>query len=366
MDKYLRSVVDHYLSHASFNESNVGQNLLKIFVIGGIYTVFECVGLTLSTLGYFHSDIRMYVFAIVLFHIIYLPFLAVSYRRKWFKRIGVYELLTNLYYVVALTWASVFTALMYLTNEDITIYSIVLFLLSALFIIEPNRSSVIYLTNFMLFAGLVYSIVTDMGTANGLVFKSLIVCALALVISHGNYIARKNLWDSKESLQKANDELKEMAIKDSLTELYNNKYIFETLELKTRNAKQTGEHLSLIMIDIDNFKRINDTFGHLFGDRVIREVSQAILDSTRDTDIPGRYGGEEFIIVLSDTPKAIAMEIAERIREKVEGLEYDENIHITVSIGVSEMTEHSPNFLVGAADINLYKAKHQGKNRVVA
>lgn len=303
MEKYIQSVVHNYLDHSSFNESNVGQNLLKILIIGGIYTFFESIGLILSTLGMFNSDIRAYVFVVVLFHLIYLPFLAISYRRKWFPSVSTYELMTNIYYIVTMMWASVFTALVYLGREDIAIYSIVVILISAIFIIEPNRSSLIYLTNFIMFSALVYSNVDNVSAANAILFKSLIVCVLALVISHGNYIARKRLFNTNQKLEEANEMLKEKAAKDSLTHLYNNQYIFEFLEKETTQVKASGGNLSLIMIDIDNFKRINDTFGHLYGDDVIKKVSSVIQLATRDCDVVGRYGGEEFVVVLSETDK---------------------------------------------------------------
>lgn len=366
MEKYLRSVVHCYLDHTTFNESNVGLNLLRILVIGTVYTLFECVGLLLSTLGMFHSDIRGYVFVVVLFHIVYLPFLVISYRHKWFKSNISYELLSNVYYIAVMLWASVFTTLVYLGNEDITIYSIVLIVISAIFIIEPNRSSVIYIANFVLFAGLVYSNVESVNAANAIVFKSLIVCVLALVVSQGNYISRKKLFDSNKELEEANEALKEKSVKDSLTHLYNNRYMFELLEKEASHARQYGSHLSLVMIDIDNFKRVNDVYGHLYGDEVIKKVSATIKSSTRECDVVGRYGGEEFIVILSDADKHTAISIAERIRQSVEALVFDKGVSITVSIGVSELSDENPKYLVGAADINLYKAKRSGKNRVVA
>jgi len=366
MERYINSVVESYLSHNNFNASNIGMNILRIMIVGIVYTTFEIIGLTLSTLGFFESDIRAYVMIVVLFHLAFMPFLAISYRFKWFAKESTYEILTNIYYGVIILWASLFTALVYLDTLDITVYSIVLFLVATVFIIHPNRSSIIYILNFILFAGMIYIKTPDIKVANALVFKSLIVSALALVVSHGNYITRKNLYDSKEELVKANKELKEKANKDSLTHLYNNEFVFDYLTQKTKVAYKQGEQLALIMIDIDNFKLINDTYGHLFGDQVIKEVSETIVRQTRNNDLVGRYGGEEFIVILSDTYKSTAIEIAERIRLSVENMVFDKFAKITVSLGVAELTTSDANFLVNAADVNLYKAKNSGKNRVVA
>ncbi len=101
MERYLNSVVKSYFSHKGFNATNLGQNYIRIFVVGGIYTMFEIVGLILSSFGVFSSDIRLYVMAVVVFHLIYLPFMAVVYRKNFQVR-KVYEILTNIYYIVVL------------------------------------------------------------------------------------------------------------------------------------------------------------------------------------------------------------------------------------------------------------------------
>lgn len=366
MERYLNSVVKSYFSHKDFNATNLGQNFIRIFVVGGIYTMFEIVGLILSSFGVFSSDIRLYVMAVVVFHLIYLPFMAVVYRKKLFKSEKVYEILTNIYYIVVLLWASFFTALVYLADGDITIYSIVLFLISAVFIITPNTASLLYITNFVVFSGMVYSIVSEIGMANGIVFKALIVTVLALVISHSNYLARRSLFESNRKLEQANKTLNEKSQRDSLTHLYNNEYIFDKLKSKIEGVKNSNQKLSVIMIDIDNFKFINDSFGHLYGDHVIKSVAEVIQSAIRDDDVLGRYGGEEFIVILTDTCKEIAVSVAERVRSAVEAIDFDKAHRITVSIGVSEYGGEDPKNLINSADINLYKAKFAGKNKVVA
>ncbi len=323
MERYLNSVVKSYFSHKGFNATNLGQNYIRIFVVGGIYTMFEIVGLILSSFGVFSSDIRLYVMAVVVFHLIYLPFMAVVYRKKLFKSEKVYEILTNIYYIVVLLWASFFTALVYLADGDITIYSIVLFLISAVFIIAPNTASLLYITNFVVFSGMVYSIVSEIGMANGIVFKALIVTVLALVISHSNYLARRSLFESNRKLEQANKTLNEKSQRDSLTHLYNNEYIFDKLKSKIEGVKNSNQKLSVIMIDIDNFKFINDSFGHLYGDHVIKSVAEVIQSAIRDDDVLGRYGGEEFIVILTDTCKEIAVSVAERVRSAVEAIDFD-------------------------------------------
>ncbi len=383
MKRYLDRIANSHRESKSFKETNVRMNIMKIFMVGMIYTFFECIGLLLSTLGFFEHDIREPVTVIVIFHFVFLTFLAVSFKRKWFKRIGMYQMFTNIYIAVAMLWGSVFTILVYIEREDIAIFSIVLFFVAALFILEPNRSSLLYMTNYVIFTAMVYGRITSIGAANAIAFKSLITTVLALVISQGNYYSRKRLEEYKMSLEEANEQLKEQALRDSLTRLYNNRYMFELLTRETERFERSDGALSLIMLDIDDFKHVNDTYGHLFGDEVIRRVSSALMDSTRESDVIGRYGGEEFIVILKDTSTEKAVEIAERIRKTISDLEFDKAIKITASFGVSTLKDfmstghyekdatkernHGKDAaeLVNIADMNLYKAKHRGKNCVV-
>jgi diguanylate cyclase (GGDEF)-like protein len=304
-----------------------------------------------------------------------MPLMVLAYRKRWFKRIGSYKIFTTLYFAVVMFWGSIFTILVYIYNYDIAVYSIVLFLVAALFIVDPNRSSMLYILNYIIFSAMIYKSIDLMSAANALVFKSLIITVLALITSQSNYYIRKQLFDYKNSLNAVNLQLQNQAEKDSLTQLYNNSYMFNTLKMETEKANKEGGALSLIMLDIDDFKQINDTFGHLVGDDVIRAVSAEIVSCTRESDVVGRYGGEEFIVVLKNTPSEKAIEVAHRIRTGIEGLHFEQDIKVTASFGISYFKSRfsevqtseliSPSGLVNIADINLYKAKKNGKNCVV-
>ena len=157
--------------------------------------------------------------------------------------------------------------------------------------------------------------------------------------------------------------LQELAIKDGLTNLYNHKHVHEILDANIKLSKRYSRSLSLIMLDIDNFKRVNDTYGHQFGDEVLAQVAKTIKSTVRESDVVGRYGGEEFIIVLPETDANEALVLAERIRKEIESFKYKDNISITVSGGISKLKENAEQ-LIYDADKLLYKAKHTGKNRI--
>jgi diguanylate cyclase (GGDEF)-like protein len=159
------------------------------------------------------------------------------------------------------------------------------------------------------------------------------------------------------------------AITDKLTGLYNRRYFDHFLDLEIKRSLRQKSHLALLMIDIDNFKKVNDTFGHLFGDKLLNKMGDLLKTETRDTDIVARYGGEEFAIVMSDTGLKEALQIAERIRQSIQAYSFEtKNCSTTVSIGIAmhPLDANSLNELIEKSDNSLYKAKHDGKNRVYA
>jgi len=152
---------------------------------------------------------------------------------------------------------------------------------------------------------------------------------------------------------------------DGLSNLLNRRTWYEVCKRHWDNHKG----ISFIMLDIDHFKRVNDTYGHDCGDRVIEAVSRVLLDETREQDVVGRLGGEEFGVVLPQTNLDEAKTIAERIRKTIEENSIDYNgemIRVTVSIGIIENSEHISDFtnLVTLGDKNLYTAKEQGRNQI--
>jgi diguanylate cyclase (GGDEF)-like protein/PAS domain S-box-containing protein len=165
----------------------------------------------------------------------------------------------------------------------------------------------------------------------------------------------------------AKKELERLALVDKLTNLYNRHKMDESLIMGMEKAHDHHQPLSVIMIDIDHFKAINDTYGHPVGDSVLQKVAQIMTDSTRQSDYCGRYGGEEFLIMCPDTDEKGAITLAEHIRKMVEAYPFDVVNHLTISIGVTTLnTNDTMMTLIQHSDEALYKAKNQGRNRVVA
>lgn len=194
---------------------------------------------------------------------------------------------------------------------------------------------------------------------------------LCQIIASSAYHAIKNA-KLFEDISKEKEHMKELAITDRLTALYNHDFFYSRLDEEFSRAVRYGTPVSVIMMDMDNFKNINDTYGHRTGDKVLKEIADMIKKLVRKTDIVARYGGEEFAIILPHTNLEGAEEEAERIRETISNHAYANLTKetMTVSLGVasypSSNTIINTGDLVNLADTALYEAKRGGKNNVVA
>lgn len=196
------------------------------------------------------------------------------------------------------------------------------------------------------------------------------------IISNKHYLvldALTNLSNKViEELEEVHKKLKEEANKDYLTNLYNKRYFDEVSHNLIEIAKRQNSPISVIMIDIDFFKNINDTYGHIVGDEVIKNIASLLIKNTRKSDIVSRFGGEEFAILLPNTNKKDAKEIAEKLRNIIEEhiiiLENTKEIKLTISLGVCQMNlkcDENISKVIDNADIALYQAKKQGRNKVI-
>ncbi len=172
-----------------------------------------------------------------------------------------------------------------------------------------------------------------------------------------------------ERTQTAQEYFEEMSIRDGLTKLYNHQHFYSCLEKEFSRASRYDTPLSLVFFDIDNFKRINDNYGHTHGDMVLGTIGQLTNSVARQSDVPARYGGEEFAVILPNTPSEGALEMANRLGSIIREHKFEclDGEQVTISSGTSTFTENSVQScdqLVQLADKAMYKAKSLGKNRV--
>ncbi len=181
-------------------------------------------------------------------------------------------------------------------------------------------------------------------------------------------INQKKLYESHKEIEKQKKIFYQASITDKLTKIYNRAYLMEVVHKEFARKQRYLAPLSAVLLDVDNFKQINDTFGHLMGDSVLQKIAEIIEPIVRTVDTFGRYGGEEFLMVLPNTSAADAELVAEKIREKIADTEFGEKqqpLFITISLGVSDTTRNNPESVdefIYNTDKALYDAKRQGKN----
>lgn len=183
-----------------------------------------------------------------------------------------------------------------------------------------------------------------------------------------NQTLEQQVLQRTEALVVANKKLELLATTDPLTGVNNRRRFDEKLRDCIRMGQRTGQGFSLLMIDVDHFKKVNDNYGHPVGDAVLQHVARLVIDNIRTTDFVARYGGEEFVVILPNSPSAVAVRtVAEKIRSAIEGAIFPDVGHVTISIGSSDWLEGevSATGVVQRADQALYMAKASGRNCIV-
>jgi diguanylate cyclase (GGDEF)-like protein len=180
---------------------------------------------------------------------------------------------------------------------------------------------------------------------------------------------REELDAANETLTEQNEALERLSVTDGLTGLFNRRQLMETLAKESQRTRRHKRPFTVLMLDVDHFKKCNDNYGHLIGDDVLKKLGSILKGMTRDVDFVARYGGEEFVVLLLEAGQDGGTEVAERIRDRIAAETFTsgkEEFNITVSIGVAECSgvDPSPDAVISRADRALYQAKRQGRNRV--
>lgn len=184
-----------------------------------------------------------------------------------------------------------------------------------------------------------------------------------------SYFKREEIIKEKTAdLNRINKQLRELAMRDSLTNLYNRRYFFEQSHHFFEQAKRYGKAFSIVIFDIDHFKNINDSYGHLTGDEVLKTLSALLEQNLRKADLSARFGGEEFIFLLSETDLKGAVRVAEKIRKKVSVMKFsngeDKTFSLTISLGITAYFPVRDDIMsiFDSADAALYHSKNNGRN----
>ena len=250
-------------------------------------------------------------------------------------------------------------------TSDISVYLLVLFAISAVVRLRPWIAVVIYGINYIIFfIGIPYY-QSNPTYRTSHIMNGLILNIVAFLITYMMFRYSLKEYLDRQSISIKNKVLLDMARHDGLTELYNHQTIHELLEMNILNSQETSEPLSVMLIDLDHFKELNDTFGHKTGDTILKQISTSILKNISSKDMAGRYGGDEFMVILPGSSVDNTREIAMRLLNEIRMLEYN-GINLSFSCGIAAWHHESADQLVEKADKVLYRVKNGGRNNVSA
>ncbi len=308
---------------------------------------------------------------IALFALIFLPILC--YFRMKTEQTSKFWIMTiqTLFLTGILTAGILLSLYEQSTLASSSSYFLAVFTIAAFITMPPMISLALLLISNIVFIMLLPQFQTLPVLISTLNINTLSMTAIAWILNQmvsrnkvKSFINEKIIMENNVELEKKNKELSELTMLDSMTNLLNHKNSLRRLKEEVDRAKRIEYPLSVAMVDLDNFKLVNDTYGHQIGDTVLIQVAQILSECCRTSDTIGRYGGEEFIIIMPDTNGRDASLLLNRIQSRIDETSFKEGIHVTVSCGISELNGESVHGILKSSDIMLYEAKKKGKNRV--
>ena len=235
------------------------------------------------------------------------------------------------------------------------------------FLNQGVARGVFYLTagSILISVLITFLITTVFGNGAGFQGYTLAILIPAIIASSASYINLSIYFELEHSRQ----DIHTLAITDDLTQIFNRRHFFELARRELERSRRNGHHLAIVLFDIDDFKAVNDSHGHMAGDLVLQETCQACKDIIRPYDVLARFGGEEFIFLLPDTDENRATAVAERLRQVIAGqiITFDTvNVQMTISVGIAifDPRRDTLDDVISRADSALYMAKRLGKNRL--
>ncbi len=303
------------------------------------------------------------VIVLILFNIIMLPILYMLYKKINAVKNIIVKLVQYVYLFGTLLFGCALAFIPQEQFDSIHIYIIIVFAIAAFIYMQPLESLIMYFLVYLFFCLSLPYYQPNIHIVRILTVNAFMMNIVAWIFNRMVFRMRVNSFIDKKIILEKNFQLQDLAIRDSMTMLFNYKHIYERLREEIDKAKRIGYPLSVIMMDIDDFKHFNDQYGHPVGDNIIIKIAQILVNTCRTTDIIGRYGGEEFMIIMPGTALKDAAFLAERIRVAVETTEFGNGIGITLSGGIRELRGDSAEELIKSVDQQLYQAKSKGKNR---
>lgn len=356
---YITHIPDEYKHEFSSEISR--DNFSRMLFCAVMVLIFE------SVIYYYYVD-RVFdtgvvIASAIILNIIFVPILFIVY-----KNFNVFN--QNFLHIIQIIWLSIMLcwgcALSLVPQDElvsVNTYIMVAFAIASMFYTPPIESLVMYLAVYIAFYYLLPHYQLNNDVVLVLRTNTLLMNIMAWSLSRFVYRMKFALFIDKKIIEEKNKTLKDMLNRDSMTSLLNHDNMYVKLGEEIERAERIQYPLSIMMIDIDDFKTINDRYGHQAGDQVIIKVAQILTDTCRSTDSICRFGGDEYAVIMPDTALRDAGLLAERIRTNISEFEFINGLHITASAGISVFRGENAEELIAIADHYLYNAKYKGKNR---
>jgi diguanylate cyclase (GGDEF)-like protein len=340
--------------------------LICIYELAAILFLFLNIPFEVNS---FYQERFLTIHIILLFAFIIILSLCLIFKKRFnLKSKSLYNIALLIELLICV-WTDIINVLHY---SQITFFVATLFILSSLITMSPKKSIIILLVNELIFVILFWSIKFGAPNFEITIFNTIIITCISFILSYITYSNHLREYVHLNKIAEQNKNLKLMIYKDSLTSLYNRRYFDSTIPTLLELCTFKKKSFSILMLDIDNFKVYNDSFGHQAGDDCLTEVSTIIQNVTQDkSGLAFRYGGEEFTIIFTGIDKETVLKKAEYIRKNVEKISNphnDNNYSISISAGIFHVVPSkntSYDHCIKVADTLLYKVKKLGKNDIL-
>jgi len=345
------------------------ENYIRLFFVSGFYLLFELY--IINTVPNLPKDpyLRFVSTFILYFQMVAVIIALWNISHKNNINGVLSQWIISIYCILILYWAVTVSLNQMLRTGSITMFILTMTATSALFF---RRTLITILTNLcfsIYFAYNMKGLISPPNTVGPVIRRGHEMTHLfrndAFLITGLSCILGVIVFRLRLRVFRENKALEDLALKDSMTQLMNHKAICDTLKTEIQRSERYSLPLSILIIDIDHFKKINDTYGHQFGDEVIIEVANTISDTCRETDFVGRYGGDEFLVILTNTSNDLAGQLCERLRHRIQNIDFGFSAHVTISCGLKSYLNESEEEMISMADQALYHAKENGRNRFV-
>jgi len=338
--------------------------LSLIFILEFIIMIFEFIRYDASSIMMDFAHKKPILLVFLLLSILY--FYKATKKGNELKDLQKKEsIILYAFLIIIIFWGFTTTLHVQNVNGELSVLILTTIGIAATLYIRPVATLILYISTYVLFIVMLPTYQTNPELIVSHYWNLFASLSLAWIIARSIYNFRLELYLDRTIIQEQNSVLQDLASKDGLTKLYNHRHLYEKLREHLELSKTCDSELAIALLDLDGFKHVNDTYGHLFGDKVLKTFAQILNDHTRTSDIVGRYGGEEFLIIFPNTSLDNAYLVTDRIRRVLSETTIDD-VQITVSGGLVSYSDHNLHSFIHDADILLYRAKESGKNKIIS